>query len=50
MPEGEGTRLLDEEASTGAMMAEAVLTEHRATLQATYAASGMALKAAAEHR
>jgi uncharacterized protein YndB with AHSA1/START domain len=47
--EGEGTRLLDEEAFTGAMAA-AVLTEHRETLQATYAASGMALKAAAEHR
>ncbi|WP_127357331.1 SRPBCC family protein [Actinacidiphila soli] len=48
-PEAEGTRLLDEEVFTGAM-AEAVLAEHRTTLEADYQASAAALKETAEQQ
>jgi uncharacterized protein YndB with AHSA1/START domain len=46
--DGEGTRVVNEETFTGAM-AEAVLAEHRHTLETQYAAGDAALKSAAEN-
>ncbi|WP_052371835.1 SRPBCC domain-containing protein [Amycolatopsis taiwanensis] len=49
VPEGDGTRLVDEEVFSGAM-AQTLLAEHRTALEAEYHAGAVALKAVVEQQ